>query len=230
VTARNLVESTLRLIGVLASGETAPAAQANDALTRLNGMLKSWNIEGLMVYKTTREEFPLIASQQSVTMGTGGDFDTTRPSKITGVGVMISEIELPVDIITVEEWAKIVDKGTGSTQATKVYVEGTYPLETLNFWPMPTANNTVVIYSQKPIASTLALADTLSMPDGYELALEYNLALFLAPEFGRQIDPMIFEQAKDLKAALMRQNTKASYMTTDAPGGTSRRWNMQSGQ
>lgn len=216
MTARDLINSSLRLIGVLASGETCNANEAVNALARLNGMIKSWGVDGLMVFKVTREEFALSASQASRTMGSGGNFNTTRPVKILRVGVEDGTTEIPVEIITAEQWADISDKSTTATNPTKVYIEGTYPLETINLWPIPTDTNNLVIYSQKPILSTLALSDSISVPDGYEEALEYNLAVRLAPEFGKPMDQLVYQEAMDLKLNLMRQNTKPVYASSDA--------------
>lgn len=219
MTARDLIKGSLRLIGVIASGETPSGDQSNDALAALNSMIRSWNIDGLMVFKTTRESFSLTSGQSSRTMGTGGNFNTTRPSKITGLGFMINTVEYPLDIINVEQYAAIPDKTITSSIPLKVYIEGTYPLETLNIWPVPDTSGTMVVYSDKAIVSgDMALTDTISLPNGYEDALKYNLSVRLAPEYGRQLDQMIWEDAKEFKAAVMRQNTKPAYMTTDAPG------------
>lgn len=215
-TPRDLINGAMRLIGVLASGETLASEQANDALTRLNSMIKSWSIDGFMVYKVVREELTMLA-QASQTLGSGGNISTTRPEKIERLGIKNGSLELPVEIITSDEWAKIPNKSTTSSYPYKCYVEGTYPLETLNFWPVPTSSATLVMQSRKVINSTFALTDTISLPDGYEEVIEYNLAVRLAPEYGKQIDPLVLDTAMELKAQLMRQNTKPNFMESDAP-------------
>jgi hypothetical protein len=216
-TPRDLIKSSLRLIGVVASGETPTADQSNDALDVLNTMIKSLSIDGLMVHKVVREQFALTSGQQSRTMGTGGDFDTTRPSEVVKVTVKNGTVELPVEMITVEQWASIPIKTTQSSYPDVVYVEGTYPLETFNFYPIPLTGAYAEIHSRKPISGTLALSDTLSMPEGYEDFLKYELAKRLAPEYGRQLDPMILDTGMELKASIMRKNTKPAFMRTDAP-------------
>lgn len=228
MTARDLIKSTLRLIGVLASGETPSAPESNDSLEVLNGMIKTWGIEGLMVFKTTKEEFSLAGSQQSYTMGPGGDFDTVRPQRIQLVTIKSGGTELPTDILNVQQWSEIINKTSQSNFPYQVYVEGTYPLETINFWPQPSTASTVIVYSNKPISDSLALSDEIALPPGYEECIKYNLAVKLAPEFGRPLDPLIFEEAKELKALVMRQNTKPTYMKTDAPT-RSYRFNFERG-
>jgi hypothetical protein len=46
-TARDLITMSLRSIGVLHSGETPSAEEANDGLVTLNQMLNSWLYEGI---------------------------------------------------------------------------------------------------------------------------------------------------------------------------------------
>lgn len=46
-TARDLITMSLRSIGVLHSGETPSAEEANDGLATLNQMLNSWLYEGI---------------------------------------------------------------------------------------------------------------------------------------------------------------------------------------
>lgn len=52
-TARDLITMSLRSIGVLHSGETPSAEEADDALDTLNQMLSSWLYEGIDLEYTT---------------------------------------------------------------------------------------------------------------------------------------------------------------------------------
>ena len=52
-TARDLVTMSLRTLGVLHSGETPSAEEANDGLATLNQMLNSWLYEGIDLEYTT---------------------------------------------------------------------------------------------------------------------------------------------------------------------------------
>jgi len=44
-TARDVINRSLRILGVLASGEAATASEANDALVALNSMIDSWQAD-----------------------------------------------------------------------------------------------------------------------------------------------------------------------------------------
>lgn len=223
MTVSDLIKNSLRLIGAIASGETPSASEQADALSSLNSLLESWSAEGLMIFNNTREVFPFIPDQQSYTLGSGGNFDTIRPQQITQVGVEVfstggTKAELPVDLVNVQEWAAITVKETRSSIPSKVYAQGNYPLETLNFWPIPSVANNVVIYSLKPLTTFATSADIISMPNGYARALTYNLAVELAPEFGKDPSALVLNTAAESKATIMRYNIEPIYMQSDVMG------------
>lgn len=222
-TVGNLITDALRLIGVIASGEAPTAAEQSDALRSLNRMTSSWSVEGLLIYQKTREVFPLISNQASYTFGPLGDFASSRPVNIEIVNVLVSGNEMPVKILSTSEWAAISNKATTSNSPTSVYAEGTYPLETLHLHPVPTDANQLVIYSDKAITSFASAADVIAFPEGYEDAFLYNLAIRLAPEFGKPIDPYIKDTADKSKAVLKRKNGKNLFLTSDTSGVATRR-------
>ena len=49
-TAGEQINRALRLLGILAEGETPSAAMSQDALVALNQMIESWNTERLAVF------------------------------------------------------------------------------------------------------------------------------------------------------------------------------------
>ena len=78
-TAGQQIERALRLLGVLAEGETPSAATSQDALMALNQMIDSWNTERLSVFSTQDQIFTWPASFISRTLGPTGDFVGLRP-------------------------------------------------------------------------------------------------------------------------------------------------------
>jgi hypothetical protein len=218
-TALTLIMGSMRLLGLLASGEPPTASEQTDGLAALNDMLDSWSTESLLIPNKVREVFPLVASQQSYTMGTGGNFNTSRPMKIENALVQLvgtsPALELPMQILTKDEYAGITLKALLSTFPLYAYIEGTYPLETINVWPVPQATNNLVLYSWKPLAELSTLQTALSLPPGYQRALRYALAIELAPEFGKQVSETILGIAMEAKQNLKRMNFKPQYLRVD---------------
>lgn len=226
---RDLIKGSLRLLGVIAVGETPSADEQADALIVLNEMMDSWSTESLAVYSEIREEFSVSAGQSSRTMGPSGDFDTSRPLKVLRAGVMSTDAEIPIDVINQDQWADIVFKDTSGASPSKIYLEGTSPLETINIWPVPSASITLVLYSWKPLTAFTNLSATVDLPPGYAKALRYNLALELSAEYGVMPSAGVAAGALESKENIRRINSKPHYMDASQPAGTSR-FNIYTGE
>lgn len=221
MTARDLITRTFRLISVLASTEVPTANEANEALLSLNEMVDSWSNQQLLIPSKVQEVFPLVASQQSYTMGVGGNFNTSRPQKIENASIRTTTgsttYDLPIEIINQDKWATITIKNVSSALPTKLFEQNTYPLDTIYLWPMPSdASKSVVLWSWKPLTTFTSLDTVVSLPPGYSKMIRYNLGVELAPEYSRQLDPIIIAQAVDMKADVKRMNNKTLLMGQDA--------------
>jgi hypothetical protein len=78
-TAGDQINRALRLLGVLAEGETPSSSTSQDGLTALNQMIDSWNTERLAVFSTQDQIFTWPAGQITRTLGPSGDFVGIRP-------------------------------------------------------------------------------------------------------------------------------------------------------
>lgn len=219
-TARDLIRNAMLEIGAVATGEAASADEASDGLVVLNRMLASWSTESLFIYSNAPETFPLVNGQQVYTMGPSGNFNTTRPLRIQRISLQLTAnsqvTELPVEMVNLEQWANIVIKAVTSPIALRCWASNTYPLETLNFWPVPSAVNNIVIYSDKLITSFATINDVVSLPPGYEEAVHYSLAMRLAPQYGKQASAETIAFADKAIANIKRLNIKPHYLTVDA--------------
>ncbi len=232
MTVKDLVESSMRLIGALASGETASASELSDAIIVLNDLLGSWSAQSLLIPQTTREVFTLTASQSSYTIGTGGDFVTTRPMNIINAAVEINGYESPLRVIDSSEWSDIPIKTLQSGFPTHIYTEGSSPLETIKLYPVPSSGLNIILYSQKAFTSFALGSDLINFPPGYSRALRYSLAMELAPEFGTEPSAIVIQTAMEAKGDIQRQNTEVERLISDAIGLTSvkRSFNIYTGE
>lgn len=216
MTARDLINASLRLIGAIAPGETVSADEAFDGLSTLNRLIDSWSTEKLLIYQITKEDFTLVAGTQSYTIGSGGDFDTVRPIEIREALIRSGSSEYKLDILSLDRWASIIQKGISSEIPIAIYLDGAYPLNNLSVYPKPSAEVTLVLYSLKQISSISSLDSTLSLPPGYERALIYNFAKEVSPEYGMQVNQLVFETANESKANIKRANHRPSYLSADS--------------
>lgn len=214
-TARDLIKGSLRLLGVIASGETPTAAEVADGLSALNDMIDSWSNDGFHIFEEKREEFTLTANQQTYTIGSSGNFDTERPQIIKSAKIKDSNNEIRLDMYNQEQWASIGVKDLLSTIPQVLYYNLSYPLGEINIWPKPSQANTLVLYSLKPLTRSASADTTISMPPGSLRALRYNLAVELAPEYGKSAPSEVLQIASNSKAAIQRSNVKPVYMRNE---------------
>jgi hypothetical protein len=206
------------LTGALAQGEDPSAADAQDALRRLNRMVSAWRNLRLTCYVVEENVYPFVGSQQEYTIGPGGDFDQFRPQWLSYCDLILAgtspAISIKLNIITVKDWSFQSVKAQTSTQPTQVYYYTQFPqtgadagLGKLIFWPKPTNVNSVRLYCPRGIDAFDDFSTDYSFPPGYEDALEYGLAVRLIQAgFGlrstlQDIKPMADETLGVIKRA-----------------------------
>ncbi len=91
-TANAIIASSLVDLGVLTPGEPPTPGQSSDALRRLNAMVSSWRTQYGTVTSIDRMVFPLVANQQTYTIGAGGDFNVPRPVSINGAALWLNAL------------------------------------------------------------------------------------------------------------------------------------------
>lgn len=216
-TAADIIRRSLKLLGILAAGESLSAEDQSDGLVELNAMLGTWANERLLVHGTRRSTHVLTGGLSPHTIGTGGTFATTRPLRIDGAGVIrVGEtFETPLKLLTDAEYRQLAEKTETDEVPQRLWVEQTYPAAKLWLWPVPTSAATLVLYSWSRIAA-FAASDTVSLPDGYENALAHALALQVAPMYGVEPSPTLRENASEALAAVKRTNAPEVVVELDA--------------
>jgi hypothetical protein len=218
VAVLSVITGAFRALGVLASGEAPSAAEASDALGALNDMLDSWANERLVLFGTLRSAYALTAGRNPHTIGSAGDFDTTRPVRIDRASLVLAgqaNTETPLNLLSDAEWQATQGKA-GTGQPLNLWVQTGFPLTSLWLNPVPVAADTLVLYSWQQLGRFSVAGDTVALPPGYSRALRLNLALELAPEYGVEPSPTLLTNAGSAKAELKRVNSKPSYLRSDA--------------
>lgn len=224
-TASAIIRRALRLIGAIAAGETPSANEQADALEALNAMLDSWRTSSLSVY-ALRDETLTLTGAASYTIGTGGALNTTRPVRIASAYERIGTTDYPVRIASAAAWYELAAKSTTSDVAEWLYYESSYPLGTLYLWPKPTTG-VLHLVTWVPLTS-YAAANDVALPPGYQDAITYNLAVRMAPEYGRPVTPELAAIARDALSRLERVNFRTPVMSTGLEGG--RKADIRSGE
>lgn len=187
ITALTLISRSMRLIQVLGADATPTTLEAADGLYALNSMLDAWSIERLMVYQVQQSSYEWAADAGSKTIGSGGDFSASRPNRIEKSGNFFrtsDNLDYPLTVYSREEYDRIVQKVTGSSIPEYLFHDTGFPLMTLYAYPIPSDTLTLYLNTWKPLQQFTALTSTISLPAGYQAAIEFNLGPWMAPEFG----------------------------------------------
>src|SRR5260221_9921674 len=81
-TASSMILRGLTMLGDKIVGDTLTTAEQTAYLAVLNTMLESWSTERLLVYQIVEESFTLVIGSSDYTIGSGGNFNTARPTKV----------------------------------------------------------------------------------------------------------------------------------------------------
>jgi hypothetical protein len=177
-TASDILTRSAKALAYLGRTEVLSAGDANDALVCFNALLDSWSNEALMSYVELQRNFPMVAGQQSYTIGTGGNINSTRPYDVTSAFIRDNNSnDYPMQIFNQDQWDKIGLKTITSQIPDTLFYDSQYPLGIINIFPIPLVNYTVYFNSTLDQVDFTSLTQALSLPVGYERAFVLNLAL-----------------------------------------------------
>ena len=215
-TAGDQINAALRLLGVLAEGETTSPSVSQDSLAAMNQMIDSWNTERLMVYSTIDQIFTWPAGFIERTLGPTGDFAGQRPVLLddsTYYRDPSTNVSFGIKFINQQQYNGIAVKTVTSTYPQVIFVNMTHPDITMTIYPRPTRDLEWHFVSVQELAQPATLATTIYMPPGYLRAFKYNLACEIAPEFGVEPSPTVSRLAMTSKRNLKRINNPDDIMS-----------------
>lgn len=189
-TAGAMILRSYQMIGYYGANETMTGADSALGLDQLNKMLDSWSNENLACFAILEQSFPLVVGQNLYTIGNAGGANVvaTRPIRlIEGPGAAYLQDtnanNYRVDVVTREQWNQIANRGTTTTSniPDTLFYDPQMPLGIINIWPTPTIAYTLFFDSFQQFADMSNLTTPFNLPPGYELAIQANLAILLAP-------------------------------------------------
>lgn len=234
-TAGDIVRNALTILKVLGQDVTLDADDSQTGLSFLNMLLDGLSNQELTIHQVVRESFNLTAGLNPHTWGTGGTFNSTRPTEVVEASIRLSSggVDVPLQIVSYDVYERERIKGLVVNYPQIVYIDNAYPLANCWFWPVP--NGAIANFqSYKPFTKFSTINDQVTLPPGYMRMLSYGLSVELAPVYN--LDPpamalRIYEEAmRDIK----RTNYKATMAKTDpalaALSQTAGRYNPYSDQ
>jgi hypothetical protein len=208
------INRALRLLGVLAEGETPSASVSQDSLMALNQMIDSWNTERLSTFVTQDQVFTWPAGYISRDLGPSGDFIGNRPIMMDDATYYKAPngVSYGIKFINQQQYDGIAVKNVTSTYPQVCWVNMGFPNVTLTIYPKPTQDLEWHMVSVQELDRPADLSTVMYYPPGYLRAFTYNLAMEIAPEFGVEPSPQVQRIAMTSKRDLKRINNPDDVM------------------
>lgn len=215
-TAGDLINGALRLLGVLAEGETPSSETSSDALNAMNQMIDSWNTEKLSIYNTQDQIYTWPTDEITRTLGPTGNFVGNRPVLLDDATYFrdpTTNVSFGIKFINQQQYDGIAVKTVTSTYPQVIWVNMTYPDITMTIYPKPTRALEWHFISVQELTQPATLATDILLPPGYLRAFRYNLACEIAPEFGVEPSPQVRRIAMVSKRNIKRINNPDDIMS-----------------
>lgn len=221
VTAGDIIQDALELLGVYSPGMTVTAADSSRCLSVLDDMMDVWSNESLACFVWLTQTFTLIPNQFIYTVGPGGDIDGTRPLRVSdaaGAAYLLdtNNNKYLMDVVDQMTWNIRTTATANSDLPDTLYFLPSFPLGQIQIWPTPTTGYTCSFLSYAQLGDFATLQSPFSLPPGYKRAITTNLCLSLKPYFANsQIDPLIVKEASETKASVKRNNMRTQIAVFD---------------
>jgi hypothetical protein len=233
MTGTTLITDALQLLGSQAPGESLTAVDGALALRRLNDWIDSLGLERQLMNYVLRTTKTLTPSTASYTIGTGGNISMVRPTYLDRAGMVVDTtatvpVEIPIQILTDQEYARETVKSLTSTLATSIYYDHNWSagLGRIYVLPIPTVSTTqLVIYTPQAATEFADLTTDYTFPPGVRRFYRFGLACELWADYAQVADiGWLQAQRDEARAAVKRANVRLEEMPIDAaltggPGG-----------
>jgi len=169
-TAGDQITRALRLLGVLAEGETSSASVMQDSLMAMNQMIDSWNTERLSVFCTQDQVFTWPAGEYIRTLGPTGNFIGLRPvllDEATYFRDPGTNVSFGIKFINQQQYNGIAVKTVTSTYPQVIFVNMGFPDVTMSIYPRPTRDLEWHFISVQELSNPATLVTNLLFPPGY---------------------------------------------------------------
>lgn len=132
-----------------------------------------------------------------------------RPLRINSGFVRVSSLDYPVFPLNIEQFELIGLKTLNGPWPKYIYYQPSHPVGNITCWPVP-ASGEMHLFAETVLQGFASLADTVTLPQGYNMAIRWNLAEQLIPEYGKTSQEniaLIMKHAADSRAWVKRTNS-----------------------
>lgn len=198
-----VIDASLRVLGVLRSGDSSNGTQMEtDASEALNLMLKAWQNLGIQLWTRKQQTVAFTTGTSNTNFKTpGGGVNVATPLRVVSAYRKDTSSDVEMSSLSRDEYDRLSNKSSNGTP-TQFFYDYRDTVGDFYIWPAPSANTNIVVTYHRPFDDMDSDADDLDFPQSWMDAVKWNLAVRLAPEFGRPLTQEIVALATNtLQAA-----------------------------
>lgn len=203
LTARDIAHDALQENGIIGIGLSMEADELDAVLRRLNGMLKSWQLQGVL-WKQETESLSGTADTATIALGT----------YVRGVNacryVESATNEQQMQRFERDEYNALPNKANSGTP-TIYYVQRAEDGLVLHVWPVPSANFTLKADIDRKMDTVTDANETLDLPEELMETVYANLAVRCAGLFQAPLSQELVQRAATLERQMLDNYRPASY-------------------
>lgn len=233
-TPNTIAKTALLNLGVFDPEEPLGATDASTCLDALKSILDALNLDPLAVIGRQEVTRTPVAGTQSFTIGTGGDVSTVgMPLRIESAFYRSNGVDVPVGIASLEEYLGEATK-TVRGQPEYIAYERGYSTGTVYLYPAADGASELHLWILRDAVSgyaSLTTTTTLTLPNGYQNALEWALADEVSASYNALPDKVAMAARKAATAMrrIKRANTRVSELQMPCGVASSGSFNINQG-
>jgi hypothetical protein len=223
-TVLDLVNLSLFSAGIVGTGQTASAQDANNAYTMLNYMLSEWQRKRWLVWHLV--DLAVVSNGSvSYTVGPGGNINVPqRPDRLEAaylrqlVAAPPFQVDFPIQILEAREDYSRISLKELTSFTRYMWYDAAYPLGAIFPWPLPNATiYELHILIKEQLSQFTSLSQTFNLPLEYENTIHWNLTDRLIAAYQVPLDPdqrnKIERLAKDSLNTIRKANAQIPRLT-----------------
>ncbi len=229
-TVADLIQQAFLDLAVVQPGESISATMQTSAFAYFLQMYSGWNAEALMAWEIVNIPFTPTPGLNVYTLGVGGGINTgafTRPVRVMNWRANCGFFQTSGQIASMAEYWQKAQNRTGAVSLLPeiIATDTSYPLINVYLFPFPVAPPGALPAPQIQLqfwaaVTFTSLTDSMdNLPDAFQQALHYNLAIALSPQYSRVggVTPELAANAQNSKAVIVQKNAEIWGYGQNAP-------------
>lgn len=206
-TVLSIITQALRKLRVGVAGEPLSAEDTSIGIDALRAMIRTWAADGVRLWLVETQSQTLVSGTATYTL-------SPRPLEVLRGYRRASDNDTPMRMVNREEYTRYPNKTTAGAPYA-FFPDDARTATTVTLYPVPGAAEVAAAMTcrfdvKRQIEDVTALAEDAELPAEWLECIIYNLAVRLAPDYGKQASQDVASMAGGLYDMMSGQDRESS--------------------